>query len=61
MRLSELLTVVIGNVNVFEYYPERDGDPMEMLYVGSCKEVPKELLKRDVMYVSDGVDICLVK
>ena len=67
MRLAELLTVVIGKVAIFEYYPERalEIDSIETLYCGPHEKVPKDLLRRDVMYIYGGtcgrMDICLVR
>lgn len=67
MRLSELLTYVTGEVEVFECHTDRDVtcDPYEKLYRGPHEKVPKDLLKREVMYVAGGrryhLDVCLVR
>lgn len=64
MRLAELYTVIRGNVEIFVYHTEWEGDPIEVLYRGNYEKIPKELLKRDVMYISGAIgnriDICII-
>ena len=60
MRLAELLTFVIGDIRVVEMR-----DESVELYLGRYADVPKELLKREVLYIRGSVKgyiwICLVR
>lgn len=64
MRLAELLTYVVGDVNVFER-SDNSEEVFNDLYRGSHEKVPKELLKREVHWVGGArarrIDICLVR
>lgn len=62
MRLAELLTYVVGWVRIVEVV---DDDEVRELFLGRHNDVPKELLRREISFVSGSqkgyVRICLVR
>lgn len=63
MKLSELLTYVIGWVRVVEM-SDVEGEAVE-LYLGRYDDVPKDLLNREISFVTGSekryIRICLTR
>lgn len=63
MRLAELLTYVIAWVRIVEM-SDTEGESVE-LYWGRYDEVPVELLKREISFISGSekrcIRICLMR